>query len=165
MRVLLLFSLTIIFVLAGNQSHCQSISRQSISSFGTTGSIGGIYLDQTVGQPYDTKTYQQNDFRLNPGFQQFYALKQEVQLTGNMSAMEIFPNPARDEIFIRSTIPAKDVRITIVDSNGRVLFENTYDDFLQERIACGRWAPGLYAVTFHGNHSKSYVSTRMLIIQ
>ena len=88
--VIFLFSFTDVFG--------QEIKRQSIGSYGSGGSAGSIFVNQTVGQPFFTMAYNSSQLALTPGFQQplTYAVEKSESLS-SAPGLEIFPNPASNK--------------------------------------------------------------------
>ncbi|MFA6403736.1 MAG: T9SS type A sorting domain-containing protein [Salinivirgaceae bacterium] len=153
LKVILMFLIYVPF-----STQAQSVKRQCISSYGSTGkSISGVYL-QTVGQPYNSTVSHENNYTFLPGFQQPIVLKVE-----NMDAMplqgielKVFPNPTAYSVAIQSVESIEKAVIHVMDLNGHVVLSDYAEKLETYNINCEAWANGTYFITVSdGNQNKN----------
>ncbi|MFW5821499.1 MAG: T9SS type A sorting domain-containing protein [Bacteroidota bacterium] len=150
--VILLISFTDVFG--------QGIKRQSIGSYGSGGSAGSIFVNQTVGQPFFTMAYNSSQLALTPGFQQpvTYAVKKSESLP-SLSELEIFPNPATENFKISVPEVMEEVNLTVTDVNGRRIIEKKIPELFHYEVDCSRWENGLYfIIVSSGKKESNYIS-------
>lgn len=150
----------VIFLISFTDVFGQGIKRQSIGSYGSGGSAGSIFVNQTVGQPFFTMAYNSSQLALTPGFQQplTYAVKKSESLP-SAPGLEIFPNPASEKFSINAFEPIMDVYLTVTDVNGRRIVEKKIPELNQYEMKCSQWENGIYfIVVSSGNRENNYVS-------
>lgn len=151
--------LTIIFVALSYQINAQSIERQSISSYGSSATIDGITIQQTVGQPYNTDAYTDSNISIRPGFQQSVLLTAFLSNTlENTFIFSVYPNPVINSfnISIPEEINARIVQIT--DITGKVILDQEINRSEGDKISCNNWPDGLYFITITAENNSSYTS-------
>ncbi len=129
---------------AGN---AQGIKRQNIGSYGSGGASGSLYIGQTIGQPFFTPVYSDNQVGLIPGFQQplTYSISTIKQLPVP-ARLAVFPNPATGIFNIETPEVVENAIVRITDVNGRVIWEESVPEFSSYQMDCSRWQSGLYFV-------------------
>ncbi|MBN2611274.1 MAG: T9SS type A sorting domain-containing protein [Bacteroidales bacterium] len=129
-------------------SQAQSVKRQCISSYGTTGSINGIIIMQSAGQPYNTYAASDIATEILPGFQQPVAYSVTVTSPGLAKGLnlDIFPNPAVNSVTIQSAEVIEKAIFEVTDLQGRtILFERPVR-FLSHQLDCSGWGKGIYII-------------------
>jgi len=155
-----LLSLLVILPFIIQQGTSQSIKRQFIGCYSSGGISDGIFISQTVGQPFFTPGYSDNLVVFNPGFQQpvSHSLKTKEQLPGP-SRLGIFPNPAADNFRIETSEVIKNAIVQVTDINGRLIWEEKVPEFGNYQMDCSRWKNGLYFVAVYNvNKQYNYIS-------
>lgn len=159
-KLLYYLLITVIFLISFTEVSGQGIKRQSIGSYGSGGSAGSIFVNQTVGQPFFTMAYNSSQLALTPGFQQplTYAVKKSESLP-SVKGLEIFPNPASDNFKISAFESMEDVYLTVSDVNGRRIVEKKIPELFHYEVDCSQWEYGLYfIVVSSANRENNYVS-------
>ncbi len=150
-----LLALTLLIVVAG-QSAAQSVNRQSISPIGSSLREGTLYLSSTVGQPYHTAGGVSQGMTIRPGFQQSPRIRFDHSETRELHALSLayYPNPAQDQIVLESKDELTQVRIRILDHQGRMINEQKLARMRQHQIDCSRWLPGNYLLAIEDSAGK-----------
>ena len=136
----------------------QSIQRQVISSSGNTVNEGKQIVRQTIGQPYQTLSTYNNEVLYRPGFQQPIFRMEAIQ---SSFSINVFPNPASFFLNLSSDKLLDNVKITIHDELGRLIYETELSDFTKYQVACNAWANGAYFLNVT-NNDKFYTSKIIL---
>lgn len=122
----------------------QSLERQTISPYGSSGSSDNITVRQTVGQPYHTVTNHTTGVSYRPGFQQ--PILSFEKITSGLS-VKVFPNPAFYYFDIKADKTLQNVKITINDMAGKTIYENEIPELETFKVDCAQWAGGAYIIT------------------
>jgi len=142
---------------AGN---AQGIKRQNIGSYGSGGNSDGLFIGQTIGQPFFTSGYYDNQVGLIPGFQQPLVFSiSTVKQIPVLTRLGVFPNPAISIVNIETPEVVENAIVRITDISGRVIWEERIPEFSSYQMDCSRWQSGLYFITvFDVNKRFSYLS-------
>lgn len=119
----------------------QSIQRQTISSSGTSSANGQQIIRQTIGQPYQTHATYNNEVSYRPGFQQPIFRMESLE---SSFSLNVYPNPSSFFLNISSITPLDNVKISIHDGLGKVVYETELSNFTKHQVACNSWANGAY---------------------
>jgi len=144
-------------VFAALQSEAQSIKRQSIASNGSAATIDGISIRQTIGQPYFTSAYYDNETGLRPGFQQFSRFNLELIQSAYLN-LKVYPNPAVETVTLESENAIKDALIQVRDINGKLLLNETIAELKTYSIHCETWTNGAYFIHLSDKNNTTYLS-------
>ena len=156
----------LILLFTASISYTQSIIRQSINSFGGTSVIEGIHISETAGQAFQTQTTSNSNLVFHPGFQQqMFLFKEELALDREEITIQIFPNPATSELWIRPSEELEKVLVTITDMNGRIIAEQAYENFNETYFDVSEWSDGLYAIQLMDRSRQWTRSSRILVIK
>lgn len=136
----------------------QSIQRQTVSSSGNSVISGKQIIRQTIGQPYQTKATFSNDVVYRPGFQQPVFKTEPIH---SSFSINVFPNPASFYLNLSSDKLLDNVKITINDGLGKMIYETELTNFSKHQIACNLWTNGAYFLTIT-NNDKFYTSKIIL---
>lgn len=150
----------VIFLIGFSDVFCQGIKRQNIGSYGSGGSAGSIFVNQTVGQPFFTMAFSSSQLAITPGFQQpvKYTVKKSESLP-SIPDLDVFPNPASDNFRISALEPLDDAYIIVTDVNGRRIVEKKIPELSNYEMNCSRWENGLYFIAVSsGKKEINYVS-------
>ncbi len=163
-RNLIFFGGVSVFILFPLTNFGQSIKRQSISSYGASGTVAGVFISQTGGQSYGTTNLNQEKGNVLQGFQQYknFALKIEGSLNQKNLEMDIYPNPATQAFTISSKKAMENYTITIADSWGKIVLSENINDIIQYQINCESYSNGIYFITV--KNSNYNTQTLKLII-
>lgn len=144
--------------------NAQSIERQSISIYGSSTTLDGITIQQTVGQPYSTISYSDGQIMVNPGFQQSLLLSSVLQddLLGSSLQLNIYPNPVISSLSVEIPQDLDASTVQITDVTGKVYLDEQVVGLERYSINCDKWPNGLYLITLMGN-SQSVYSAKFLI--
>lgn len=125
----------------------QAIARQSINTLGGSVLINNIIIEQTVGQPYQSKVIETDDIEVRPGFIQsrFFVIKELSDK--KVIDINLFPNPATESFTVMADEVFEEVTIQISEVTGNVLKHITIKDFQNRKINCSKWSNGTYFIT------------------
>jgi hypothetical protein len=138
----------------------QSIQRQTISSTGSYFTSDGYLIRQTIGQPYNTKTSNQNNISYRPGFQQ--PVFQIEILLSNLK-LTIFPNPSSDFVNIESSVVLKGVKLDVFDNIGQLVFTSNFESFKSFKLNCTNYSSGAYIINITSITDKKALSAKLII--
>ena len=151
---------TIIFFVLIINVNAQSLQRQTIASIGAYTLDNGTLIRQTIGQSYGTTSDYSNDIRFNPGFQQPLFRVETIHSTININ-ISVFPNPATNQVTIKSSNVLKNVMLQIISINGQQLMDEKINEFNSYTINCDSWASGVYLITLSSD--KNLYSSKLII--
>lgn len=125
-----------------------TIARQSINSIGGSHTIEGVRIEQSIGQPHQTKVEQGEQVTLQPGFIQprtFFIESISNELTVPLT---IYPNPATESFTLRAEENIEVAQLFISDLAGNKLEEIQLTDFRSHKVNCSEWSNGTYIISF-----------------
>lgn len=134
----------VLFLLFSSSYFCQSLERQTISPYGTSGSDGNITIRQTIGQPYHTATNHTTGVSYRPGFQQPIL---SIEKISSSLSINVFPNPAFYYFDVKADKVLYDTKIVITDMSGKTIYENSLPELTTVQVDCALWAGGAYLIT------------------
>lgn len=140
------------------QINAQSIERQSISSYGSSTTLDGITIQQSIGQPYSTVSYTDGQITVNPGFQQsttLYSILQDDLLGQNLQ-LTVYPNPVVNSLSIEIPADLNATSVVVTDLSGRILSNEQVTESGQHSINCAEWPTGLYLIKLVDNIQNVY---------
>lgn len=143
----------------------QSIKRESISSYGATGVIDKLLIEQTAGQPYFTYNEATgNNISVLSGFQQPNILKltNKNEEVLKISDISVFPNPAKSTATIHSEELIESSTIHIRSVLGKTVLLEKVENLHRYKINCSNWEDGIYFITI--GDDKNNLATLKLII-
>lgn len=154
----LLTLLAFLFLIV-QQSKTQGLKRQCIGSYGSGGISGLTYFGQTIGQPFFTSAYSENNIGLTPGFQQpiAYRMKTTEKLSIN-ARPGIFPNPAAGIFALEISEVIKNAIVQVIDVNGKLIWKEKVPELRIYQINCSQWADGIYFVSVNNGKEYNYMS-------
>jgi hypothetical protein len=138
----------------------QSIQRQTISSTGGYFTSYGHLIRQTIGQPYNTKTSNQNNISYRPGFQQ--PVFQIEILLSNLK-LTIFPNPSSDFVNIESSVVLRGVKLDVFDNLGQLVFTSNFETLKSYKLNCTSYSSGVYIINIKSIADKKSLSAKLII--
>jgi hypothetical protein len=149
----------------------QTIVRQSIGSYGASGSIQGAHISQTIGQPYATGIYADAVVGVSPGFQQsglWLSQSNDRERPTEKSFgdrdqqnIKVYPNPASHHLYIDARIEQGEV--TIFDMQGKTILGTQISDPYAHRIDCSDWKSGIYMIKVYDPSTSTSTKTKVLI--
>lgn len=143
----------------------QSIKRESISSYGATGVIGKVIIEQTVGQPYFTYNEATgNKVSVLSGFQQpsIFKITNKNEEALQNSNIRVFPNPANSIATLHSEEVIESSTVHIRNVHGKTILLEKVENLHTYKINCSNWENGIYFITIS---DKNYnLATLKLII-
>lgn len=140
------------------QVDAQSLQRQCIASSSSLIAGSGVSVQQTIGQPFATLPSYTTTLGYRPGFQQPSAFSVEkVNLLKDLN-LSIYPNPATNAVFIKSTNTLANADITVADLGGRVMLSGKITNTDEFQIQCDSWGNGAYIVTVQNKGYKCFIS-------
>lgn len=156
------FVLAIFLFLFSVQTNAQEIKRQTISSVGVNVLTDFPLSLQTVGQPYSSLTYYDNEVSYLPGFQQPTLVINESLPDTYVLDLALYPNPAVVSATINSPEPIKNAFIKVVDFSGRIVFSEKLAKLTNYSLNCENWKSGIYILSISGEEILSY-TTKLII--
>ena len=151
------------FTALSNAGDAQSLKRQAISSYGSSGLTENIVVSQTAGQNFHT-ALGSIGVTVSQGFQQpvLFSVKEiEDPVFKNLNIL-VYPNPASHSVTITSEEKIEQSVILVSDINGKYLLSEKVQNLFSHTIYCGSWANGVYLITI--SDSKRNMKTLRLII-
>lgn len=119
--------------------------------------VGGIVAVVPNGHP--------NSWANDTVYRVWITPDQNLLAVNNLSAegnVDVFPNPANDRVTIRAH-SAEDVQISIVDAQGRIIFNENHSGRKDVMFSTEKFAPGIYTVRVAvGN---SIVQEKLVIVR
>jgi len=160
----LFYGIVALFVMIPFDNYSQSVKRQCIPSFGSTGTADSISFEQTAGQSYFTAGYSEDNTAILQGFQQPKTFYIEDVSSSSLKNLElsVFPNPADYSFTIKSDEEIEQSFIQVVDINGKYVFSEKVTNLLIHDISCDAWVNGIYLITISDSDQNS--KTLRLII-
>lgn len=116
-----------LFLVIGSSLLGQNIQRQMVSAQGNSSALtNGMYISQSIGQQTITGTSQKNNLTISQGYQQSlwgnYIKSNDIASISTKS----YPNPFFDTVYFQFSQPIiTNVRITLFDITGRIVFQET----------------------------------------
>lgn len=157
-----LFYLTVILFFIVSQGEAQSVKRQTIGSACSSNTIDGVSVEQTIGQPYFTGAYYDNNLGLRPGFQQLSKIQVESIHSTLKLHLNVYPNPASYSVTIQSSDTIKSGLVQVMDINGKIILEEKVNQVDTYSINCESWQSGSYYMSLYDEQNNKY--TAKLII-
>lgn len=130
-------SLTYILLLFVGQIMAQTVERYSIDSGGATAVNGNIEILYTLGETMVAERSVGNII-LSEGFISSSSATLSIDKDLFLKEIVIYPNPARENIYIKSTLPIK--KIELYDILGKKVIETVETD----NVAIDHLAAGIY---------------------
>lgn len=146
-----------------NESGAQSLKRQAISSYGSSGVTENIVISQTAGQSFHTAVGSIG-VTVAQGFQQpvLFEVKEIGGAVFKNLNVQVYPNPASRSVTITSEEEIEKSVISVSDINGKHLLSEKIPNLTSHTIDCASWANGVYLITIFD--SKQNTKTLRLII-
>jgi hypothetical protein len=141
--------------------YAQSVKRQVISPTGGSSSSGGVFIQETTGQPYSTKSYSEGGTSIRQGFQQPSVFTAEIIDNVNIE-VGIYPNPSSYFVTIESKDMVENATLQVLDISGKVTHQENIKEFTSATIDCRDWANGTFIILITSENGAK--STSKLII-
>lgn len=157
--MILLKKLLVLLLLAiVSSAYSQTMQRQTISSSGNSVSSNKLIIRQTIGQPYQTHATYNNEVSYRPGFQQPIFSMESIE---SSFSLNVYPNPASFFLNLSSDKLLDNVKISIHDGLGKIVYETELSNFTKHQVACNSWANGAYFLKVI-NNDKTFTSKIIL---
>lgn len=157
MRKLLL--LLLIGVLASaSLCYSQTIQRSSIGILGSSNSSEGITVQQTVGQPYQTKSYYSKQIEARPGFIQPTEFMLEFVQSTFTVEMLVFPNPTLEHVKFQTNERLENLVLRVFDQYGKMIFQEEIEVLNDYTLECSAWMSGSYFIYITDETGNNYQS-------
>lgn len=159
----LLILISVLVPISFGQLRGQEIIRQSISSLASGANPHGLYVNQTVGQPFSTLSTSGSNLFYNPGFQQLLraGIKKEQNLM-DLSDLTVYPNPASREIHVNPD-GVEDTHLKVTDMTGRIVFVSQEVPQQHFTINCSAWQPGFYMISIYNRQNQKIQTSKIII--
>lgn len=108
------------FTLMVSGASAQSVSPEVLGSAGTHASTTNAQVSWTIGETI-TETYQSTNNDLTQGFHQTTITISALEEVVPDFALEVFPNPAQEQINVRWTGEPLDMELNLMDMHGRTV--------------------------------------------
>ena len=143
----------------------QSLQRQGISSYGSTGLTGNSTIMQTVGQPYNTSASYGSGTSVLPGFLQpvVFEIKDVTPELIRKLNLNVYPNPATYYVTLESMESIENPFIRVMNMQGKTVLDHRVDNLQQYTINCETWPNGIYVITV--SDGNQLLSSLKLIIK
>lgn len=142
-----------------------SLCHQVISSSGKAVTVGGRSYTYTVGEPF-IMTLSANTYKITQGFNQpdlcIPVLTNDLDLAA--WNLEVYPNPASDQIHIRySTEKEGHLDARVFDLLGRTIVQNfSINNPSDTRMDCSAWQAGVYLIQIQDKQTQSSATLRVV---
>ncbi|TVR73871.1 MAG: T9SS C-terminal target domain-containing protein [Marinilabiliales bacterium] len=131
----------------------QEIIRSTLSSAGSSAYNGGLFIRQTFGQPPATLVFTTEFGILRQGFQQSvdippvtYAPMPDELKPGELY-FRMYPNPARDHVYIDLVDEADNPELIITDMYGKRVYHRTGLSGPSVSVTLQQFTSGIYFIT------------------
>lgn len=163
-RHIWIYCLMVMLVILPTSLIGQSVKRQTIGSYGTSGMNNNAIIGQTIGQPFATVIYSDSQVSFAPGFQQPMSYKKNtVSPLLDLMSVDVFPNPAQHGFKIESQEPLQDAKIQIADIQGRLIMSKQIAEFESLTVNSSSWESGVYFITILTKDSELKSCNKVLI--
>ncbi len=127
----------------------QTISTSLIGTSGDTFKTTDFQLDWSVGE-LQTDSYSGVEFKLTQGFHQGTYIISILEEAGKDAySFRVYPNPATDYLIVEQNYPvpefSDDLSIRIIDSNGRILNQMSFNQS-KEQLNFTSFSAGTYFI-------------------
>lgn len=134
----------------------QTVIRQSIGTIGNTYQSPNLTIQQSTGQPYQTKHGQSS--WANQGFiQPISTGLTEINSTFNIH-IQAFPNPTNSEISFLLKEQVSDVKLTLYSITGQVIFTKELTLLNGYKLDCRNIKSGNYLIRITDKTGNTYNS-------
>lgn len=163
-RILIFYGGIASFLLLPLYNYGQTIERQSISSYGSSVSVAGVYISQTGGQSYNTTNESHGNAMVLQGFQQSgnFILKISEPFDSDNLSMNLYPNPATHIVTISSNKYMDGYCVKISDSQGKTMLKDKLDGATQYYVNCDQFDNGIYFITV-SNATRNSQTLKLII--
>ncbi|MCC6279259.1 MAG: T9SS type A sorting domain-containing protein [Saprospiraceae bacterium] len=141
------------------------LCHQVIASTGKAVSIGGRSYTYTVGEPF-IMTLSTGVYKITQGFNQpdlcIPVLTNDLDLAS--WKLEVYPNPASDQIHIRYAAEKEGkLSAQVFDLLGRTVVQDfSIDNPNDTRMNCSTWQAGVYFIQIQDKQSQSSATVRVI---
>ena len=160
LRIICVLFLTVILF---PPADAQRIRRETISSFGSSNTIDGLPIRQTVGQPFSTVTFMDGNLGIHPGFQQTVFYGRKIETADLQQKISIYPNPAAAYIRIESSESIQHGTIKVMDMNGKSILNKKVPGSRDFMLGCNDWPDGLYVIRILDTDKNVTYTSRVII--
>lgn len=144
----------------------QSIKRQSIGSYGSSGTTDMQIRGQTIGQPFSTSTYSDNKLGITPGFQQPESyIKYPHKNMNSTLEVVISPNPAYSSFSLVAKEETDNAQVLISNVNGETILEKEVLKLNTLHIDCSTWQPGIYCIRINIPKKGNLFNSKIIILK
>lgn len=151
----------IIFLAFTIFANAQSIKRNTLSSFGSSTSLTGQTLSQSVGQPSNVTSSSSSNLTIRQGFQQ--PVNKIVYDETEKCNISVFPNPSYDGLVeIKSDNNFNNINKYYIHNAAGSLVYNSVLNNNQTDMNLRFLAPGLYIIVFENDENLN-CNTKLII--
>ena len=146
------------FFMLTSATYSQSIERSSVNSMGSSRSSDGIFIQQSVGQPFQTNSYYSNKIESRPGFIQPTHLSVELIQSTFQIDLTAHPNPTTAEVSFAPNENLEDVVLRVMDQYGKMIFTEQVESLKNYNLECYDWSNGTYFIYITDEKGRNYES-------
>lgn len=155
LKIKYLFIIPLLYLIP-QHSNSQTVIRQSIGTIGNTYQSPNLTIQQSTGQPYQTKHGQSS--WANQGFiQPISTGLVEINSTFNIH-IQAFPNPTNSEISFLLKEQVSDVKLTLYSITGQVIFTKELTLLNGYKLDCRNIKSGNYLIRITDKTGNTYNS-------
>jgi hypothetical protein len=147
------------------RAHSQDLPIGVIVSSGGSGSVDGIQLSWTVGEPF-VGTLSSNAGSLAQGF--FYqtrSLLTAVRAPDLAPEMRVFPNPATDRLTIEMPTPYGSYHLRVLDAVGRERVSEALTGISEKTLDISLLPSGAYYLQLRDAGNKTVKTFKLIILK
>ena len=157
-----LFTSVLLCTLIATHGFGQQLLRPTIGSSGGGGvKANNVYMNQSIGQPYSTKSFYSSSAAIHPGFEQPIDFQAFVG-NSNLITLSLFPNPTSGMVTLLASATLSSALLEVYDNGGRKVFEKSISGFLNYKLDCSAWSNGFYHVRITDEQQNVYSSKIVL---
>ena len=124
--------------------HAQIVQRQSIGTIGGSYQSGSTFVQQCVGQPFQTQGYYKKGLENRPGFIQAQLISIVPINNTFKKEIGIYPNPGSTEVQFVFEEGLENIQLKVYSIDGRRLMDEKIIDLSSYSIDCSSWPPSTY---------------------
>jgi len=136
----------------------QSVQRQSVGTMGKSYHGSKITVQQSIGQPFQTKTHYSEGKQSRPGFIQPSQFVIEFVKSTFKVTLDVYPNPTTAEVSFKTNENLKNLTVQVYNLAGQVIFENHIEKLRDYKLNCSDWKNGVYFIHIKDQSNNIYQS-------
>lgn len=142
-RILLAIGMLIGIHLAAK---AQIIQRQYIGTLGGSFQNGSLFVQQSIGQPFQTSGFYKKEFENRPGFIQAQLISIEPQKNTFKKKVIVYPNPSVEQVDFMFEEGMINLHLQVFGQDGTCVMQRPIEDLSDYTMDCTTWSSGVYVI-------------------